>query len=86
MDRMNISRVLEHMNCLERMKNKYADRSFELYYQGDDEHSDKLEHKVELYEKEIEGMRYTLRQLGLGVWKTDKDEWVIPQDDIIRAT
>ena len=86
MDRMNISRVLEHMNCLERMKNKYADRSFELYYQGDDERSDKLEHKVELYEKEIEGMRYTLRQLGLGVWKTDKDEWVIPQDDIIRAT
>ena len=85
MNRMSIARVLERMNCLERMKNKYDDRSCDLYQQGERERSAKLDHKVDLYEKEIEGMQYTLRQLGLGVWKTTEGEWVIPQDDIIRA-
>ena len=85
-NRMSITRILEHMNCLERMKNKYDDRSYELYQNGEYERSTKLDHKVYLYEREIQGMEFTLRSFGLSVWRTDENEWVIPEDDIINAT
>lgn len=85
MTRSGILTVLERMNTLQRMRNKYDDRSDELYSAGDKERSLKLDHKVDLYEREIQGMEFVLRRLGLGVWKTKDDEWVIPDDDIRRA-
>jgi len=85
LNRNGINRILERMNCLERMKNKYDDRSVELYQQGERERSAKLDHKVDLYEREIQGMEYTLKTLGLHVWLTREGEWVIPKDDILRA-
>lgn len=86
MNRMSIACILERMNCLERIKNKYDDRSTKLYQRGELERSAKLDNKVDLYEHEIQGMSFTLRLLGLDVWKTKENEWVIPEDDIIRAT
>lgn len=85
MNRLCINSVLEHMNVLERMKNKYDNRCSDLYQIGETERAAKLDYKVELYEHEIQGIEYTLKKLGLGVWKTRDGEWVIPNDDIIRA-
>ena len=85
MTRYAITTIFERMNTLQRMRNKYDNRSDELYSAGDKERSLKLDHKVDLYEREIQGMEFVLRRLGLGVWKTKEDEWVIPDDDIRRA-
>ncbi len=86
MNKLCINTVLEHMNTLERMKNKYDGRASDLYKQGNVDRAAKLDYKVELYDREICGIEYTLRKLGLDVWKTKEGEWVIPTDDIIRAT
>ena len=86
MNKLCINTVLEHMNTLERMKNKYDERASGLYKQGNVDRAAKIDYKVELYDREICGIEYTLRKLGLGVWKTKEGEWVIPTDDIIRAT
>lgn len=85
MNRRHINEILERMNCLERMKIKYDDRSTNLCQRGEFERSAKLDRKVELYEAEIKGMEFVLHKLGLGVWKTHDGEWIIPYDDIKRA-
>lgn len=86
MNRLCIEQVLEKMNALERTRIKYDDRSEKYYCDGDLERSCKWDHRADLVEREIVGMEYTLHKLGLGVWKTRDNEWVIPTDDIIRAT
>lgn len=86
MTRLGIKQILERMNVLERTRIKYDDRSEKYYCEGDLDTSHKWDHRADLVEREIIGMEYTLKKLGLGVWKTHDDEWVIPDDDIIRAT
>lgn len=86
MNRLCINQVLEKMNALERTRIKYDDRSEKHYCEGNLEMSHKWDHRADLVASEINGMEYTLHKLGLGVWKTRSDEWVIPNDDIIRAT
>ena len=85
MTRLCITRVLEKMNALDRLMEKYDDRSTEYYQKGDLERSIKWDHRVDLIERQIEGIRYTLTTLGLGVWKTRDGQWVIPDDDIKNA-
>lgn len=86
MNRLCITSVLEKMNALERTRVMYDDRSEEYYCKGDLDHSHKWDHRADLVSREIQGMEFTLRKLGLGVWQTKSGEWVITEDDIIRAT
>lgn len=86
MNRLFIKQVLEKMNALERTRIKYDDRSEEYYCKGNLDHSHKWDHRAELVSREIQGMEFTLHKLGLVVWQTKDNEWVIPEDDIIRAT
>ena len=85
MNRLCINKVLEKMNSLERLLIKYDDRATEAYQNGDLDKSIKWDHRVDLVQKEIDGMEFTLHTLGLGAWKTREGEWVIPKDDITRA-
>ena len=64
MNKLCINSVLEHMNTLERMKNKYDNRASDLYKQGNVDRAAKLDYKVELYDREICGIEYALRKLG----------------------
>lgn len=86
MTRSGIMTVLERMNTLQRMRNKYEDKSNELYQNGETERSVKMDHKVDLYDREIDWMKFVLRKLGLDVWFSgERNEYVIPDDDIRRA-
>lgn len=86
MTRSNIHTVLERMNSLQRLSDKYSDRSYDLYQESKVSLSDKYDKKAEKIDDQIKGMEITLHMLGLGAWKTHKGEWVIPDDDIIHAT
>ena len=86
MNRLCIVSVLEKMNALERTRIKYDNRSEDYYCKGDLDHSNKWDHRADLVSREIQGMEFTLHKLGLSVWKTRDNEWVIPEDDIVRAT
>lgn len=86
MNRLCINKVLEHLNSLERLFSKYDDRSTKAYQDGELERSIKWDHRCDLVGREIKGIEFTLHTLGLDAWKTREGEWVIPEDDIRRAT
>lgn len=86
MNRLCINKVLEEMNSLQRLSEKYADRAYDLGKEGKYAQSDRYDRKSDMIDLRIKGMEFTLRTLGLGVWRTREGEWVIPDDDIIRAT
>ena len=86
MNRLCINKVLEEMNLLQRLSDKYADRAYDLGQEGKYAQSDRYDRKSDMIDLRIKGMEFTLHTLGLGVWRTREGEWVIPTDDIIRAT
>ena len=86
MNRLCINKVLEEMNSLQRLSDKYADRAYDLGQEGKDAQADKYDCKSDMIDLRIKGMEFTLRTLDLGVWRTREGEWVIPTDDIIHAT
>ena len=86
MNRLCINKVLEEMNSLQRLSDKYADRAYDLGQEGKYAQSDRYDRKSDMIDLRIKGIEFTLRTLGLGVWRTREGEWVIPTDDIIRAT
>lgn len=86
MNRLCINKVLEKMNSLQRLSDKYTDRAWDLENEGKPAQADRYDSKADMIDEQIKGIEFTLRTLGLGVWRTREGEWVIPTDDIIHAT
>ena len=86
MNRLCINKVLEKMNSLQRLSDKYTDRAWDLEKENKSAQADRYDSKADMIDEQIKGIEFTLRTLGLGVWRTREGEWVIPTDDIIRAT
>ena len=85
MMKSSVYKALDKINELEKLANKYYDKAWEKYEQGNEKSSDHYEQKGDRTVAVITGMTDTLRILGLGVWRSPEGEWSIPMDDIERV-
>ena len=85
MMRSSVYKALDKINELEKMADKYYDKSWEKYEQGNEKSSDHYEQKGDMTVAAIRGMADTLRILGLGAWRDSEGKWHIPLDDIEKV-
>ena len=82
MMKSSVEKVLERMNELEATIDKLVEKSYDAYQAGNIKKAEFYDRKTDAAAIEREAYRKCLKTLGFGVWRTDKNEWVIPLDDI----
>ena len=86
MTRIAIEKALSELNDLQRTCDKFEDKAYDLFQAGNIKKSDFYDHKADRVGDKIDGYVSCLRSLCLNVWRNGSTgEWLIPEDDVIKA-
>ena len=81
MMRTSVYKTLDEMNRLYALADKYNDRAYDLYQNGDIQKSNRCTRKAEGILKKLEGYERCMKMLGFDIWK-DSTQYHIPLDNI----